>query len=83
MAPNRKPASAASADNASDVHNRSDNKSADSVSDKTRICIERLHALHARMDEHAKTQSGLLPKCSAETRCPITLTPSTLARLLH
>jgi hypothetical protein len=59
MAPKSKPAPAVSADDTVADSSRSDTTSADSASDNIRLVMEQLQLLHARMDDHARTQSEL------------------------
>jgi hypothetical protein len=60
MAPKSKPAPAASADDTAADSSQCDTTSADSASDSIRLVMEQLQLLHARMDDHARTQSELL-----------------------
>jgi hypothetical protein len=60
MAPKSKPAPAASADDTIADSSRDATLSVDSAGDSTRLVMEQLQLLHARMDDHARTQSELL-----------------------
>jgi hypothetical protein len=48
------------ADTTADAPGRNDNQSADHACDNIRMVMKHLHAVHTRMDKHAKTQSELL-----------------------